>query len=60
VAPPTADPIVLDLHEVKKAKAQSIVLDGVKNHLIPHLAEKNTAKEMWDALKNLFEANNEN
>jgi hypothetical protein len=24
------------------------------------LAEKKTAKEMWDALKNLFEAKNEN
>jgi hypothetical protein len=32
----------------------------VKDHLIPHLAEKETAKEMWDSLKNLFEENNEN
>jgi hypothetical protein len=35
-------------------------LDGVKNHLIPHLAEKKTSKEMWDAPKNLYEAKNEN
>jgi hypothetical protein len=32
----------------------------VKDHLIPHLAKKNTTKEMWYALKNLFEAKNEN
>jgi hypothetical protein len=32
----------------------------VKDHLIPHLAEKKTTKEMWDALKNLYEAKNEN
>jgi hypothetical protein len=32
----------------------------VKDHLIPHLAEKKTTKEMWDALKNSFEAKNEN
>jgi hypothetical protein len=32
----------------------------VKDHLIPHLGEKNTAKEMWDALKNVFEVKNEN
>ena len=32
----------------------------MKDHLIPHLAEKKTTKEMWDALKNLFEAKNEN
>jgi hypothetical protein len=60
VVVPTTDPVSLDLHEVKEAKAQRIILDGVKDHLIPHLAEKKTTKEMWDALKNLFEAKNEN
>jgi hypothetical protein len=60
VAAPATDPVVLDLHETKEDKAQRIILDGVKDHLIPHLDEKNTAKEMWDALKNLFEAKNEN
>ena len=44
---PATDPVALDLHEVKEAKAQRIILDGVKDHLIPHLAEKKTAKEMW-------------
>jgi hypothetical protein len=38
---PPRDPISLDLHEVKEARAQRIILDGVKDHLIPHLAEKN-------------------
>jgi hypothetical protein len=60
VPAPAANPIALDLHEVKEAKAQRIILDGVKAHLIPHLAEKKTAKEMWDALTNLFEMKNEN
>jgi hypothetical protein len=60
VVAPTTDLVSLDLHEVKEAKAKSIILDGVKDHLIPHLVEKKTAKEMWDALKNLFEAKNEN
>jgi hypothetical protein len=32
----------------------------VKDHLIPHLVEKPTAQVMWDTLKNLFEARNEN
>jgi hypothetical protein len=54
VAAPATDPVALDLHEVKEARAQRIILDGVKDHLIPHLAEKKTAKEMWDTLKNLF------
>ena len=38
VVVPSADPIALDLHEVKDAKAQRLILDGVKDHLIPHLA----------------------
>ena len=57
---PTLDPIALDLHEMKEARAQRIILDGVKDHLIPHLDEKQTTKEMWDALKGLYEAKNEN
>jgi hypothetical protein len=60
VVVPSANPIALDLHEVEEAKAQRLILDGVKNHLIPHLAEKKTTKEMWDALKNLYETENEN
>ena len=60
VAAPTADLVALDLHEIKEAKALRIILDGVKDHLIPHLAKKKSAKEMWDALKNLFEAKNQN
>jgi hypothetical protein len=55
-----ANVIALDLHEIKEAKAQRIILDGVKDHLIPHLVEKNTTRKMWDALKNLFEVKNEN
>lgn len=44
VTPPTNDPISLYLHEVKEAKAQRIILDGVRHHLIPHLSGKDTAK----------------
>ena len=46
--------------EALEARAQRVILDGVKDHLIPHLAEKKTAYDMWDALKQLFEARNEN
>jgi hypothetical protein len=60
VVVPSANSIALDLHEVKEAKAQRLILDGMKDDLIPHLVEKKIAKEMWDALKNLYEAKNEN
>jgi hypothetical protein len=43
---PTSDPIAFDLHEVKEVKAQRIILDGVKDPLIPHLSEKKIAYEM--------------
>jgi hypothetical protein len=57
---PSSDPIALDVHEVRESKTQRINLDGVKDHLIPHLAEKKTANEMWDPLKGLYEAKNKN
>ena len=60
VTPPTSDPIALDIHEVKEAKAQRLILDGIRNHLIPHVAEKNSSYEMWNTLKGLYEAKNEN
>jgi hypothetical protein len=58
IALPT-NPTALDVHEVNEAKTQRIILDGVRDHLIPHLAEKKTANEMWVALKGLYEAKNE-
>jgi hypothetical protein len=57
---PASDPTSLDVHEVKESKTQRIILDGVKDHLIPHLAENNTTKDMWDSLKILYEEKNEN
>ena len=32
------------------ARAKCIILDGVKDHIVPHIAEKNTTKEMRDTL----------
>ena len=46
--------------EALESRSQRTILDGVKYHLIPHLAKKKTAKEMWDTLTKLFEAKNEN
>jgi hypothetical protein len=60
VVAPTTNPIALDLHELKETKAQRIILDGVKDPLIPHLAENKTTYDMWEALKNLYEAKNAN
>ena len=37
-----------------------IILDGVKDSLIPHVFGKNNAHEMWMVLQNLFQNLNEN
>jgi len=60
VFPPSNDPIALDIHELKEPQAQRLILDRVKDPLIPHLAKKKTTKETWETLKNLYEAKNEN
>lgn len=51
---------VRDIDDVLEARAQRIILDGVKDCLIPHLAEKKTTKDMWNTLLKLYEAKNEN
>ena len=43
-----------------EAKAKRILVDSVKDHLIPHIVQMKTAKEMYDALTRLFESKNTN
>jgi hypothetical protein len=43
-----------------EAKAKSILLDGVKDHIIPHLTGKTSAKDMWTTLNDLYHSKNEN
>ena len=50
----------LEENEALEARAQRVILDGVKDHLIPHLATKKTANDTLNTLKQLFEAKNEN
>ena len=44
------DPAENDKYEEAMARAKSIILDGVKDHVVPHIAEKDTTNEMWEAL----------
>jgi len=38
----------------RDVKNRRIILDAVKDHVIPHLFEKNTTREMWEALMKLY------
>jgi hypothetical protein len=43
-----------------EAKAKSLILDGIKDHVVPHLLGKADAKDMWKALRDLYQNKNEN
>ena len=49
------DPNDDDRYEEAMARAKSIILDGVKDHVVPHITEKETTFEMWEALKKLYQ-----
>ena len=44
-------------HKAKKSliKAKRIIVDSIKDHLIPHVSSLKTPKEMFDALSRLYE-----
>lgn len=45
-------PVDLDENEEYQevmARAKRIILDGVKDHVVPHIAEKDTENAMWEA-----------
>jgi hypothetical protein len=41
-------------------KAKQVILDAMKDHLIPHISEKKIMKEMFDALVSLYQSENIN
>ena len=50
----------LAAYNKKCAKAKRSILDGVKDHVIPHVRGKDHAFEVWEALTNLYQNSNEN
>jgi hypothetical protein len=53
VTPPT-NLTTLYAHNKKEIKSERLVLDSMKDHIIPHLNEKKTTKEMFESLVILF------
>jgi 2-phosphoglycerate kinase len=54
------DTVEMAKHEAKQAKAMWMILDSMRDHLVPHLSEKKSANVMFLTLTNLFYNNNEN
>ena len=44
----------------KDVKARRIILDAVRDHIIPHISGKDHAHQMWSSLTNLYQSSNEN
>jgi hypothetical protein len=47
-------------HQKDSIRAQRIIADSIKDHLIPYVLSMKTLKEMFDALSKLFEGKNIN
>lgn len=41
-------------HKKKDVKARRIILDGLNDHVVPHLFGKKTTSEMWEDLTKLY------
>ena len=53
VVPTDADP--LKKYRENQARAKRLIMDGVKDHVVPHIFGKNTANEMWTALEKMYQ-----
>jgi hypothetical protein len=42
------------------SEAKWMIMDAIKDHLIPHISKKKTTKEMFDALVSLYQSENIN
>jgi len=58
VAEPT-NPNQLKKYKGEMAKTKRMILNGVKDHIVCHIAGRNTTKEMWDALSMLYQGSSE-
>ena len=54
LAPPTDADLLLK-HREAAGHAKRLIMDTIKDHIVPHIAEKRTANEMWKALTSLYE-----
>ena len=51
---PSTDAVLLAAFNKKNIKAMRIIIDAIKDHVIPHISAKDHAHEMWSDLTELF------
>ena len=52
------DPMSLAEFKKKNIKAKRIILASGKDHIIPHVAGRDFAFQMWESLSNLYQSLN--
>eukprot|EP00253_Pinus_taeda_P012830 PITA_12830 len=57
--PMPQDPQQLAQHTKNDVKARRIILEGVKDHIVPHIHEKKTTYEMYDTILKLYQSTND-
>jgi hypothetical protein len=60
VVPDPNDLQELAVNKKKEVKTKRVLLNSLKDHLIPHIFEKKTTTEMYDALVGLYKRRNAN
>jgi uncharacterized membrane-anchored protein YjiN (DUF445 family) len=56
---PPSDLAQLGAHIRKDVKARRIIIDEVKDQIIPPLSRKKNAKEMWESLTKPYQSDNQ-
>jgi hypothetical protein len=54
------DATLMAAYTKKNIKAKRIILDAIKDHVIPHVTGKSNAYKMWESLTKLYQSSNEN
>jgi len=45
----------METFKKENAKTKRMILDGFKDHNVPHIAKKGRVKEIWDAIVKLYQ-----
>lgn len=48
------DANLMKKYEEAQAKAKCMILNGVKDHVAPHIVKKDTTRDMWEGLTTLY------
>ena len=56
----TADAVGYAAYQKNNVKSKRLILDAIKDHVIPHVASKYNAFDMWAYLTKIYMSTNEN